>query len=424
MSEERDKQYKSEKEDRSLKEMYKWHAVSRQYRGMQGPESGVVSGQKSETEAVVVAGAEEEKSEPAAEKAEAVAVNEDNQVHAVIPKEEKKAELHPVTEVRQMPNHEKESYKEGVFEGKSFRGLNLSGADFSGASLKGADFSGADLSGVNFSGADLSGADLSGAILHQTNFDKALMNGIRLSNADMDGAVLTDIRIDELGITELQELVEYLAKYFPHKLNLARMNLQLLDFKRIDLQRLDLRGADFTGVDFTGVNIIGLNLSECIITPEQIAQAMGRVPSREELMQMLMPRQKEGKKGWQGIDWEEFFFNGHMEIGVWDATKSKGVSIEEILKAGKKVFNKVAGKPKIKDEQVLERVKSEQKQKTDERSEEVRKNIEKNKQAVREAQQKEKESKEQEKEAQTHEQHKVREVDLSLMRGGRGGMEM
>ena len=66
-----------------------------------------------------------------------------------------------------------------------------------------------------------------------------------------------------------------------------------------------------------------------------------------------------------------------MEIGVWDATKSKGVSIEEILKAGKKVFNKVAGKPKIKDEQVLERVKSEQKQKTDERSEEVRKNIEK-----------------------------------------------
>ena len=422
MSEERDKQYKSEKEDRSLKEMYKWHAVSRQYRGMQGPESGVVSGQKSETEAVVVAGAEEEKSEPAVEKV--VTVEESDQSREALSEEERKIEPHPVTEVRQMPNYEKESYKEGVFEGKSFRGLNLSGADFSGASLKGADFSGADLSGVNFSGADLSGADLSGAILHQTNFDKALMNGIRLSNADMDGAVLTDIRIDELGITELQELVEYLAKYFPHKLNLARMNLQLLDFKRIDLQRLDLRGADFTGVDFTGVNIIGLNLSECIITPEQIAQAMGRVPSREELMQMLMPRQKEGKKGWQGIDWEEFFFNGHMEIGVWDATKSKGVSIEEILKAGKKVFNKVAGKPKIKDEQVLERVKSEQKQKTDERSEEVRKNIEKNKQAVREAQQKEKESKEQEKEAQTHEQHKVREVDLSLMRGGRGGMEM
>ena len=211
MSEERDKQYKSEKEDRSLKEMYKWHAVSRQYREMQGPESGVVSGQEAEKEAeqpeaVVVAGAEEEKSEPAAEKAEAVAVNEDNQVHAVIPKEEKKAELHPVTEVRQMPNHEKESYKEGVFEGKSFRGLNLSGADFSGASLKGADFSGADLSGVNFSGADLSGAQIDikawkvPLVLHQIG------NGIVI-DIFQDRLALSARSADHAGIYDIAGLL-------------------------------------------------------------------------------------------------------------------------------------------------------------------------------------------------------------------------
>ena len=76
---------------------------------------------------------------------------------------------------------------------------------------------------------------------------------------------------------------------------MAKMNLTMLNLAKIDLKNVNLRGVDFTGVDFTGVNIIGLNLSECIITPQQIAQALGHVPNRAELAQLLTPRKKDAK---------------------------------------------------------------------------------------------------------------------------------
>ncbi len=311
---------------------------------------------------------------------------------------------------------EQADFKGQMLDGQSFRGASLIGADFSGASLKNVDLSGADLSGANLSGVDLSGANLSGAILRGTNFTGACLNGIKLAEADLDGAVLLDLRIDELGLQELQDLVEYLAKYFPHKLNLAKMNLTLLDLKRIDLKNLDLRGVDFTGVDFTGVNIIGLNLSECLITPQQIAQAMGRNPTRDEMMQLLMPRKKERGKEWSGIDWESFFRGGE-DYSIWDATKDKGISIEQILQTGKKVFRKEAGKPKVKDEQIVEQVKAEQKNREDERTEKIRENIEKNRQAVLEA--RKERQKEQEGEKSKEERRPQKELDLTLVAAGR-----
>ena len=56
-----------------------------------------------------------------------------------------------------------------------------------------------------------------------------------------------------------------------------------------------MKGVDFTGMDFTGVNIMELDLSECIITPEQIAQALGRIPSVDELKKILAPKKKKMK---------------------------------------------------------------------------------------------------------------------------------
>ena len=176
---------------------------------------------------------------------------------------------------------------------------------------------------------------------------------------------------------------------------------------------MDLRGVDFTGVDFTGVSIIGLNLSECIITPQQIAQAMGRNPTQEEMMQLLMPRKKE--KSWEGIDWEGFFLGGE-DYGIWDATKDKGISIEQILKTGKKVFRKEAAKPKVKDEQIVERLEEKLKQKEEERTEKIRENIEKNRQAVLEA----RKEKQKENEAQEKKQSHSKEMDMTLMHSGRG----
>lgn len=248
--------------------------------------------------------------------------------------------------------------------GMDFDGADLSGADFSAANLQDANFKNAVLLGTDFTGADLSGADLSGADLRDsifsgaklkgTNFTGANMEGVILRDADIEDAILMDIRIDELGIEELQALVEYLAVYYPHKLNLQRINLSLLDLKRIDLSRVNLKGVDFTGVDFTGVNIMELDLSECIITPQQIAQALGRVPDADELKRILAPKKKKKAKPFY-IDFSEFLSNGHF-TGWIDLTKGS-ISTDQLVSAFLKVKGKFVKKIEEKDDVIFEKAK-------------------------------------------------------------------
>lgn len=266
----------------------------------------------------------------------------------------------------------------------NFSVANLTGVDFSGADLRGVDFSGANLSGANLSGADLSGAVLSGAVLHGTNFTGAKLNGVKFAEADLEEAILLDIEIDALGIEELQNLIEYIAKYYPHKLNLNKLNLTLLNLQKIDLSKLNLKGVDFTGCDFTGVNIMELDLSECIITPEQIAQALGRVPGKEELARILAPKKKKAK-GFEGVDMSSVFLGDGKEFGVWDVVNDKGISIESLLKAGKKVFRHGAEKPNVKDEDALKNIKSEHELQVKSHNDELRKVIEERKQKELEA---------------------------------------
>ncbi|MBR2922129.1 MAG: pentapeptide repeat-containing protein [Alphaproteobacteria bacterium] len=261
-------------------------------------------------------------------------------------------------------------------KGANFSVANLTGVDFSGADLRGVDFSGANLTGANLEGADLSGAVLSGAVLKNVNFTKAKLNGIKLVGADLENVILLDIEIDALGIEELQELIEYLAKYYPHKLNLAKMNLSLLDFTKIDLSRVNLAGVDFTGVNFTGVSITGLDLSQCKITPEQIAQALGRVPSAEELAKILAPKKK--KKGKDGLEDIALMFQDGKDYLIWDFTKDKGISIDTLMKVGKKVFsNGKKPQEKIEDNKKND-VNDDEKAKS--HNEELRKIIEERKQ--------------------------------------------
>lgn len=264
-----------------------------------------------------------------------------------------------------------------------FSGADLRETDFSNANLSGADFSAADLSGANLSGANLNGAVFTGAKLRGTNFTGAKMNGVVLVDADIQDAILLDVEMDELAIEELQALVEFLAVYYPHKLNLKRMNLTLLDFSRIDLSMVDLRGVDFTGVDFTGVNVYELDLSECIISPEQIAQALGRMPTPKELKQILAPKKK--KKRFKGLDFSEFF-DGRGTAGVWDLTKHPGITVAQLLKSGKQLYNAVIGRPEPKDEEILEQFHQVRDGKQDEvakeHNEQMRKAIEKHKQEV------------------------------------------
>lgn len=269
-------------------------------------------------------------------------------------------------------NLENGSFAGENLENANFSFANLKGINLAGANLRGVDFSGADLSGANLEGADLTGANLSGAKLIGANLKRAHLKESKLSGADLTDAVFLEIDIDNLTLEELQELVEYLATYYPHKLNLAKFDLKLLDLSKIDLTNVNLRGVDFTGADFTGVNILELDLSECIITPEQIAQALGRTPSPEELKKILAPKPKKKGKAFF-IDMTDFFFDNGIPAGVWDTRRGKGTTFEQIFSAVKRFTNAFK-----KDEKIIEKPKEPEKVQ-ESSNDELRRIIEENK---------------------------------------------
>lgn len=267
-------------------------------------------------------------------------------------------------------------------ENANFSAANLSGVNFSGSNLRGADFSGANLSNTNLSGADLTGAIFSGAQLIGTNFTGALMKNVTLTDVYFQDAILLNIDIDEVTLEDLQELIEYLAKYYPERLNLARINLTMLDLARVDLSKVNLRGVDFTGVDFTGINIMELDLSECIITPQQIAQALGYVPNAIELKKLLAPKKKAAKQG-NAIDFSQLFLADGRDYGVYDVSGFKGVGIDKIMKAGSKVLKNIHNeKPPVNDTEALEHIRQEREQQNRANKEELRSVIEERKKRV------------------------------------------
>ena len=276
-------------------------------------------------------------------------------------------------------NFQGKNLKNGDFAGEklenaNFAGADLTGINFAGANLRGVDFSGADLTDANLEGADLTGANLSGAKLIRANLKKTHLQNVLLDGADLTDSVFLEIDIDNLTLEDLQELVEYLATYYPHKLNLTKFDLKLLDLSRIDLSNVNLRGVDFTGVDFTGVNIFELDLSECIITPEQIAQALGRTPSPEELKKILAPKPKKKGKAFF-IDMTDFFFDNGIPAGVWDTMRGKGTTFDQIFSAVKRFTNAFK-----RDEKVTSKTKEQEpKQQEVSSNDDLRRAIEENK---------------------------------------------
>ena len=149
---------------------------------------------------------------------------------SAVAKENKKEEFAPISspiwesQVAKSIDFHGKNLENGSFEGENLENANFSVADMkginlAGANLKGADFSGADLSGANLEGADLTGANLSGAKLCGANLKKVKLKEAKLTDADLTDAIFLEIDIDNLTLEELQELVEYLATYYPHKLN-------------------------------------------------------------------------------------------------------------------------------------------------------------------------------------------------------------
>ncbi|MFR8206743.1 MAG: hypothetical protein ACLU99_10840 [Alphaproteobacteria bacterium] len=52
----------------------------------------------------------------------------------------------------------------------------------------------------------------------------------------------------------------------------------------------------------------------------------------------LWLRKKNKAKGFEGVDISSIFLGDGKELGVWDFINDKGISIETLMKVGKKVF--------------------------------------------------------------------------------------
>lgn len=311
-----------------------------------------------------------------------------------------------------------------MLQGGSFDGEKLENSDFSGSNMQECSLKNADLRNVNFTGADLSGADLSGANLDGavfvgakligTNFTGAHMHGVKFQNADLQDAILLDADLDNLSIEELQELVEYLALYYPYKLNLTRLNLTLLDLKRIDLTQVNLRGVDFTGCDFTGVNIFELDLSECIISPAQIEQAIGHVPTALELKKILEPKHKKQKSKMKGIDLDEFFSGGSSGFDL-DTTRMS-LDVNDLGAKGKDLFKSF--KKQDSDDKIMEKFGKEkensQNKSVESNVDDLRKTIEQHKREVLERRQEEQDREAKEK-MREQIREKIKENKIMLM---------
>jgi len=127
-----------------------------------------------------------------------------------------------------------------------------------------------------------------------------------------------------------------------------------------------------------------LDLSECIITPQQIAQALGKVPNAEELRRIMAPKAKPKGQKSHGIDISGLFLDDGREAGVWDVRHDEGISVQklvDVVKAGHKVYRRVVKRPagNAKPE-VLQNV--ENKQEAQASAEDLKKVLEDNKRAL------------------------------------------
>lgn len=91
-----------------------------------------------------------------------------------------------------------------VWQGGSFRGVDLAGADLSGADFADTDFMEAKLCGVNFAGAKLNGACFIKADLRGAKLSNSQLVGASFYRADLSGADLRGARIEGASFEEAE----------------------------------------------------------------------------------------------------------------------------------------------------------------------------------------------------------------------------
>ena len=152
------------------------------------------------------------------------------------------------------------------------------------------------------------------------------------------------------------------------------------------------------------------------------------LPTPEEMKMLLAPKKKKDGKGSVGIDMTSLLLGDGKEFGVWDTIHQEGISIEQILEVGKKVFRRNAKRPPVKDGKVLEEVKSAQQKAADENKAALRRQIEEHKRQELENRRSKKQELEQEvrreeavKEERREEKTAERSIDVRIL--SRGGNE-
>ena len=155
------------------------------------------------------------------------------------------------------------------------------------------------------------------------------------------------------------------------------------------MTQFNLRGVDFTGCDFSSVNIYELDLSGCVISPAQIEQAIGHVPTALELKKLLAPKNKKRAQKMKGIDLEELFSggNGGFELD----TTQIDLDVNSLGKKGKEIVNSF--KKKDSDDKIMDKFSKEkenhQVEKKESNIDDLRKTIEEHKREVLERRQEE-----------------------------------
>ena len=110
-----------------------------------------------------------------------------------------------------------------------------------------------------------------------------------------------------------------------------------------------------------------MDLSECIISPAQIEQALGHQPTMEEMKKLMAPKSGKAKNKRGGFDFEEFLRGGRSRLD-FDA-RGASVDTKELIESGKKLYKELTQK-------------EEKKETKEDNTEEVRKSIEQYKREV------------------------------------------
>lgn len=159
----------------------------------------------------------------------------------------------------------RELVAEGVSQGDSFSGQDLSRLDLSGLELMGADFSGAILVGANLSNSNLQGANLKAATLPGANLTAANLEKASLQDADVTEGNLSNAKMTGADLQDALFEKAILKGSILNQVQGKGCTFTEADLSHVSFIKSDLSGADFSKSVLDEANFLGANLTEATL---------------------------------------------------------------------------------------------------------------------------------------------------------------